>query len=149
MRVAWRTVGSIIDRVWADTEATVDLFTNIRRIGIDEISYKKGHKYPTVVVCHDTGRLVWVDVGKTKATLHTFFDALEASGQGRCARAAIDVLLDLFPGNPWMRTPAGPTLYLRLSLHRSDASGSCRCGKNPSFCRVLERRRCIRVNSGT
>jgi len=110
MRVAWRTVGSIIDRVWADTEATVDLFTNIRRIGIDEISYKKGHKYPTVVVCHDTGRLVWVDVGKTKATLHTFFDALEASGQGRCARAAIDVLLDLFPGNPWMPTPAGPTL---------------------------------------
>lgn len=64
-------------------------------------------------------------------------------------RAAIDVLLDLFPGNPWMLTPAGPILQLRLSLHRSDASGSCGCRKNPSFCRVLERRRCIRVNSGT
>lgn len=86
MRVAWRTVGSIIDRVWADTEATVDLFANLHRIGIDEISYKKGHKYLTVVVCHDTGRLVWVGVGKTKATLRSFFDALEASGEGRCAK---------------------------------------------------------------
>ena len=86
MRIAWRTVGSIIDRVWADTKAHVDLFANLHRIGIDEISYKKGHKYLTVVVCHDTGRLVWVGVGKTKATLRNFFDVLEASGPGRCAK---------------------------------------------------------------
>src|SRR5699024_7529192 len=62
------------------------LFANLRRIGIDEISYKKGHKYLTMVVCHDTGRLVWVGEGKTKATLHNFFDALEASGHGRCSQ---------------------------------------------------------------
>ena len=29
------------------------------RIGIDEISYRRGHKYLMVVVDHDTGRLVW------------------------------------------------------------------------------------------
>ncbi len=45
MRIAWRTVGSIITRVWADVEARTDRFAGLTRIGIDEISYKRGHKY--------------------------------------------------------------------------------------------------------
>src|SRR5665811_1779058 len=45
LRIAWRTVGSIVTRVVADAEATTDRFANLRRIGIDEISYKRGHKY--------------------------------------------------------------------------------------------------------
>lgn len=81
MRIAWRTVGSIITRVWADVEAVHDRFANLSRIGIDEISYKKGHRYLTVVVDHDTGRLVWAAPGRDKATLRRFFDALEESGQ--------------------------------------------------------------------
>ena len=40
MRVAWRTVGSIITRVWADVEAGTDRLAGLTRIGIDEISYK-------------------------------------------------------------------------------------------------------------
>lgn len=38
MRIAWRTVGSIITRVWTDIDATHDRFAGLRRIGIDEIS---------------------------------------------------------------------------------------------------------------
>ena len=38
MRIAWRTVGAIITRVWADTAGKADLFAGLRRIGIDEIS---------------------------------------------------------------------------------------------------------------
>lgn len=53
MRIAWRTVGAIITRVWADTASELDLFAGLRRIGIDEISYKRSHKYLTVVVDHD------------------------------------------------------------------------------------------------
>src|SRR5665809_120926 len=45
MRIAWRTVGAIITRVWADVDAQHDRMAGLRRIGIDEISYKKGHKY--------------------------------------------------------------------------------------------------------
>ena len=48
MRIAWRTVGAIVAGVWADTEKRVDRFANLRRIGIDEISYKRHHKYLTV-----------------------------------------------------------------------------------------------------
>lgn len=86
MRIAWRTVGAIITRVWADVQASCDLFAGVTRIGIDEISYKRGHRYLTVVVDHDTGRLVWAAPGRDKATLRAFFDALEASGAGRCAK---------------------------------------------------------------
>ena len=83
MRIAWRTVGAIITRVWADTAGCVDLFAGLRRIGIDEISYKRNHKYLTVVVDHDTGRLVWAGIGRDKATVRAFFDAL---GPERCAQ---------------------------------------------------------------
>jgi transposase len=81
-QIAWRTVGSILDRVWAETCETFDRFDGLRRIGIDEISYKKGHKYLTVVVDHDSGRLVWAAQGRNAATLRLFFDAL---GEARCA----------------------------------------------------------------
>ncbi|MET8129362.1 ISL3 family transposase [Streptomyces sp. NPDC005065] len=83
MRTGWRTVGNIVARVWADVEKSVDLFAGLRRIGIDEISYKKRHKYLTVVVDHDSGRLVWAEAGRDKATLCKFFDAL---GNERAAK---------------------------------------------------------------
>jgi transposase len=83
MRVAWRTVGAIVARVWADTQAGVDLLAGLRRIGIDEISYRKGHKYLLVVVDHDTGRLVWAGKGADQASLRRFFDLL---GAARCAQ---------------------------------------------------------------
>jgi transposase len=59
MRIAWRTVGSVIARVVTDGRAAHDPFCGLRRIGIDEISYKRRHRYLTVVVDHDSGRLVW------------------------------------------------------------------------------------------
>lgn len=46
LRIAWRTVGSMVSRVVADAEATTDRFADLRRVGIDEISYKRGHKVP-------------------------------------------------------------------------------------------------------
>lgn len=81
MRIAWRTVGSIIARVWEDIDADHDRFEGMRRIGIDEISYKKGHKYLMVVVDHDARRLVWAAPGRTSATVNEFFDLL---GEERC-----------------------------------------------------------------
>jgi transposase len=72
LRVAWRTVGSIVDRVGADVDAGVDRLANLRRVGIDEISYKRGHKFLTVVVDHDTGALVWAAPGHDSATLRGF-----------------------------------------------------------------------------
>jgi transposase len=83
MRIAWRTVGAVITRVSADIEAGVDRLAGLRRIGIDEIAYKRGHRYLIVVVDHDTRRLVWAAPGRDKATLNRFFDLL---GEKRCKR---------------------------------------------------------------
>jgi len=83
MRIAWRTVGSIITRVWDDVDAHCDRLAGLRRIGIDEISYKKGHKYLMVVVDHDTRALVWAAPGRSSATVREFFDLL---GPERCAQ---------------------------------------------------------------
>jgi len=83
MRIAWRTVGAVVARVWADTQSRVDLLAGLRRIGIDEISYRKGHKYLLVVVDHDSGRLVWVGKGADQASLAGFFTRL---GPQRCAQ---------------------------------------------------------------
>lgn len=83
MRVAWRTVGSIVSRVWADTGGAVDRLAGVTRIGIDEISYRRGQKYLTVVVDHCSGKLLFAAPGNTMATLRGFFDLL---GPDRCAQ---------------------------------------------------------------
>ncbi|MCA1707218.1 MAG: transposase, partial [Actinobacteria bacterium] len=82
VRIAWVTVGAIVSRVVDEARDRVDPFDGLARIGIDEISYKRGHRYLTVVVDHDTGRLVWAAKGHDKKTLEGFFDLL---GEARCA----------------------------------------------------------------
>ena len=82
LRISWRVVGRIVTRVSADAQAKVDRFAGVRRIGIDEISYKRGHRYLTVVVDHDRNRLLWAAVGRDEKTLSMFFDEL---GETRCA----------------------------------------------------------------
>ncbi|MGA8016823.1 MAG: ISL3 family transposase [Candidatus Dormiibacterota bacterium] len=86
LRITWRTVGRIVTRVSADASAGVDRFAGLRRIGIDEISYKRGRRYLTVVVDHDTGRLLWAAVGHDEPTLRKFFDEL---GETRCAAISL------------------------------------------------------------
>lgn len=83
MRVVWRTVGGIVTRVVTEAEALVDRFAGLRQLGIDEISYRKGQKYLTVVVDHTRGRLLWAKEGRDEQTLAAFFEKL---GQKRCAR---------------------------------------------------------------
>jgi transposase len=76
MGIAWRSVGSVVARVVAEIDGRVDRLGGLRRIGIDEISYKRGHRYLIVVVDHDTGRLVWAGPGRSDAALAVFFDEL-------------------------------------------------------------------------
>ncbi len=81
MRVAWRTVGGICERVAAEARQDAGLLDGLERIGIDEISHRKGQRYLTVVVDHDTGRLVWAAAGRDRKTVERFLDEL---GEERC-----------------------------------------------------------------
>ena len=49
---------------------------NLVNIGIDETSYKKGHKYITVIVNHDTNTVVWIALGHGKSVLEKFYQQL-------------------------------------------------------------------------
>ncbi len=97
MRIAWRTVGAIVARVWADIDASRDRFAGLSRIGVDEISYKRRHKYLTVVVDHDSGRLVWAAAGRDRATLKGFFDALGTERSALISHVSAD-------GADWIST---------------------------------------------
>lgn len=77
MRISWNTVGPILSRTKNKLEPDSSIrFQNLTRIGIDETSYKKGHKYVTVVTDHDTNQVVWVGEGTGKVVLEKFFKQL-------------------------------------------------------------------------
>lgn len=82
LRITWRSVATVITRVVAQQAGQIDRLDGLRRIGVDEISYRRGHRYLLCVVDHDTGRLVWAAKGRDSATLQRFFDTL---GEDRSA----------------------------------------------------------------
>ena len=83
MRIVWPTVGAIIERVVDDARRRSDPFEGLRRIGTDEISHRRGQRYITVVVDHDSGRLLWAAPGRDQETVGAFFKLL---GPQRCAK---------------------------------------------------------------
>ncbi len=85
-RTTWRTVSAIVTRVVARAAGRVDLLDGLVRIGIDEVSYRKGQNYLVCVVNHDTGALVWAAKGRDKATVEKFFSAL---GEERAAKLEV------------------------------------------------------------
>ena len=90
LRISWVTVGHVIERVVQRTlspERLNDLFV----IGIDEVSYRKGHKYLTVIADHLAGQPVFITPGRTRKAVGQFFDAL---GPQRCEEVAV-VTMDM------------------------------------------------------
>jgi transposase len=97
LRIAWRSVSEVVTRVVADRAGQTDRLAGLRRIGIDEISYRKGQRYLLVVVDHDSGRLVWAGKDRTAATLRRFFDELGAERAGALTHVSAD-------GAEWIHT---------------------------------------------
>ena len=82
LRVSWQTVHRTVTLLVAD-HLDDNRLDNLYRLGIDEISYKRGHHYLTVIANHDNGRVVGVAKGRNHRVLQGFFDAL---GPDRCAQ---------------------------------------------------------------
>jgi hypothetical protein len=75
MRIAWTTVGEIVERVVARL-GPADRLEGLEYIGIDELSYRRHHEYITTVVDHVARKVVWAAPGKSAATVDEFFKAL-------------------------------------------------------------------------
>jgi transposase len=82
MRTSWRAVDGICERVADEACGRRDPFAELRRIGVDEISIRRGQRYLTVVIDHDSGRLIWAAAGRDRTTVETFLALL---GTDRCA----------------------------------------------------------------
>lgn len=84
MGIDWATVGRMARRILTQATGQGEGLHDLRRIGVDEVSWRAGHHdYLTVVACHDSGRVVWVGHGPRAAALERFFDDL---GEARTAR---------------------------------------------------------------
>ena len=83
LRISWDTVGPIISRVEKEISAHHQPLDNLVNIGIDETSYKKGHKYITVIVNHDTNTVVWAAKGHGKSVLEPFFKQLSSEQRSK------------------------------------------------------------------
>lgn len=88
--IAWRTIGAILGRVGDAMKEKSPPLDDVTRIGIDEVSYRKGHRYLTIVVDHDTGRLLWAAKGHDKVTLRKFFKMLGRRGCERITLVSAD-----------------------------------------------------------
>lgn len=77
MRIDWKTVGRCVSRTLHEIEPERNVRRNgLVHIGIDETSYKKGHKYITIVLNHDTNTVVWAAPGHGKKVLEQFYRSL-------------------------------------------------------------------------
>jgi transposase len=91
LRCSWEAVAAITVRVVADHLDDARL-EGLYRIGIDEVSYRKGHRYLTVVADHDRdGAVVWAGEGMSSATLERFFDTLGPDRTAQLVAASMDL----------------------------------------------------------
>jgi transposase len=88
--VAWATGGTIIERVLA-RKLDRGRLERLYRIGIDEVSYLKGHRYLTVVADHETGDPVWIGERRSQATVGAFFDELGDERAKRLGAVGMDM----------------------------------------------------------
>jgi transposase len=94
-RMSWKEVAEVFcvswDRVYEAVKQAVSWglahrdLEDIEAIGVDEVQWKKGHQYQTVVyqLDKDKKRLLWVGADRTTKTLLRFFRFL---GKERCGR---------------------------------------------------------------
>jgi transposase len=90
MGTSWRTVTAIVDRL-VTTHLGGDRLARLRRIGIDEIAWRKGRKFLTVIADHDTGHVIWIGVGRSQAVLDEFFAMLTAEQRSGIRAVSMDL----------------------------------------------------------
>lgn len=89
-RVDWDSVGRICERVVADglDPGRLDGLVNI---GVDEVSWRKHHRYLTLVTDHAAGKVVWGAEGKDTATLDAFFNELGETRSAALQAVSMDM----------------------------------------------------------
>jgi transposase len=113
----WTSVMRLIKR-WVEESAERHFRSPLRHIGVDEVSYGRGHrKMLTIVWDHDRARVVWIGEGNSLASLDAFYAKL---GRRRCQRL-IAVTMDMW--NAYIRStrthaPQAAIVFDRFHIER-------------------------------
>jgi len=125
-RLSWKEVAEVFQTSWDNVFRSVKMavawglsqrnLENVTAIGMDEIAWKKGHKYLTLVYQIDAGcrRLLWVGKERTSKTLRQFFKEF---GQEHTARLRF-ICSDMW--KPYLRIVAevaGQALHVLDRFH--------------------------------
>jgi transposase len=99
---------------------------------VDEFSYRKRHRYVTIVVDHDRRRVIWTCEGKGKAALERFFAKI---GPEACQELET-VTMDMAAGYRRAvedHAPRAVIVFVIASTSRGwPARRSTRCGERSS-----------------
>ena len=90
MRIAWESVGKILERVVAD-KLDQGRLDGLVQIGVDEVSYGADHKFLTCVADHQKPRIVWAAPGRNAHTLQGFFAQLTEEQKASIKAVLIDM----------------------------------------------------------
>jgi transposase len=111
LRIDWDTIGRIVKRV-CDDELDPGRLDDLYDIGVDEVSWKRQHKYLTLVVDHHRRQVVWGGEGSGAAAADEFFDELDppptdaAPEPAKAPREASEPAI-MVPFGPCPTVPAG------------------------------------------
>jgi transposase len=90
MRIAWRSVGKILERVVAD-KLDQGRLDGLVFIGVDEVSHGSDRQFLTCVADHLKPRIVWAASGRNAATLQGFFSSLSDEQKASIKAVSIDM----------------------------------------------------------
>ncbi len=90
LRVTWRSVARIVARVVRELVDRRRL-RDLAAIGVDEVSYRRGQRYLTLVADHRSGAVAWAGKGRSQATLERFFDELGEVEAAKLRAVSLDM----------------------------------------------------------
>jgi transposase len=88
--VDWKVVKRL-EQADLEERYGVTNYEGLRILAIDEIAVRKGHRYMTVVLDYESGRVVWVGSGRTKETVQAFFAGMTPRQREQIEAVAMDM----------------------------------------------------------
>lgn len=86
----WKTVKEVDKRFLEERHGETD-YEQLRILAIDEISVKKHHRYLTVVLDYESGRVVWLGKDRKATTLARFFAGMSEEQRAGIEAVAMDM----------------------------------------------------------
>lgn len=90
LRLDWKTVKEI-DKQYLEAHYGQPNYDGLRILAVDEISLRKDHKYLTVVLEYETGRVIHVAKDRKAKTLTRFFNQLSAKEKKSIEAVVMDM----------------------------------------------------------